>query len=97
MIVDFHTHVLAEGWLPAPVLEGFAPLYRRLIGRPDLDDATIHRHFAGMYDPDGARILADMTAAGRDLGFAPVVNFEQGLRHTLAWYREMSLPRPARG
>ncbi len=40
---------------------------------------------------------ADMTAARRDLGFEPVVSFEQGLRRTLEWYREMSLPRPARG
>ena len=64
MIIDFHTHVLAEGWLPAATLDGFAPLYRRLIGESDLSDDTIREHFSRMYDPAGTRILSDMDAAG---------------------------------
>ena len=66
MIIDFHTHVLAEGWLPAATLDGFAPLYRRLIGESDLPDDTIREHFSRMYDPTGTRILSDMDAAGVD-------------------------------
>jgi UDP-glucose 4-epimerase len=30
---------------------------------------------------------ADITLARRDLGYAPDVNFEEGLKRTLAWYR----------
>ena len=66
MIVDFHTHVLAEGWLPRATLDGFVPLYRRLIGRNDLSDEIIRQHFSTMYDPVGHKILSDMDAAGVD-------------------------------
>ena len=31
---------------------------------------------------------ADTTAAERDLGYEPAVDFEEGLRRTLAWYRQ---------
>jgi UDP-glucose 4-epimerase len=31
---------------------------------------------------------ADMSAARRDLGFEPAIDFEEGLRRTLEWYRE---------
>jgi nucleoside-diphosphate-sugar epimerase len=31
---------------------------------------------------------ADITRAGAELGFAPVVGFEDGLAQTLAWYRQ---------
>ncbi len=31
--------------------------------------------------------LADLTAAGRDLGYRPLVDFEDGLRRTLEWFR----------
>ncbi len=32
--------------------------------------------------------LADVTAAGEAFGYRPVVGFEEGLRRTVAWYRE---------
>ena len=31
---------------------------------------------------------ADLTSAGRDLGYRPEVSLEEGLRRTLAWYRK---------
>ena len=31
---------------------------------------------------------ADISAASRDLGYQPTVDFEEGLRRTLAWYKE---------
>jgi UDP-N-acetylglucosamine/UDP-N-acetyl-alpha-D-glucosaminouronate 4-epimerase len=33
---------------------------------------------------------ADVTAARNDLGFEPHIDFEEGLRRTIAWYREAS-------
>jgi nucleoside-diphosphate-sugar epimerase len=30
----------------------------------------------------------DISRARRELGFAPAVSLEQGIRQTLAWYRE---------
>ena len=33
---------------------------------------------------------ADVTAARNDLGFEPHIDFEEGLRKTLAWYRNAS-------
>src|SRR5262249_36506801 len=40
--------------------------------------------------------LADISAAHRLLGYRPRVDFESGLRRTLAWYRESSGPRRRR-
>lgn len=34
---------------------------------------------------------ADLIAVQRDLGYEPVVSFEEGLRRTLAWYRESTV------
>ncbi|PYX54079.1 MAG: LPS biosynthesis protein WbpP, partial [Acidobacteria bacterium] len=31
--------------------------------------------------------LADISRAQKSLGYAPKVNFEEGLRRTVAWYR----------
>lgn len=36
--------------------------------------------------------LADISAAREALGYAPQVDFEQGLRRTVAWYRESHAP-----
>ena len=34
--------------------------------------------------------LADLTLAQKHLGYKPIVNFEEGLRRTVAWYREQT-------
>lgn len=36
--------------------------------------------------------LADISLARRHLGYEPTVSFEEGLRRTVAWYREQSQP-----
>jgi len=35
--------------------------------------------------------LADLTRAERYLGYRPVVDFEEGLRRTIAWYRTQNV------
>jgi UDP-glucose 4-epimerase len=39
--------------------------------------------------------LADISAARHALGYEPLVGFEEGLRHTIAWYREQAQAVPA--
>jgi UDP-glucose 4-epimerase len=38
---------------------------------------------------------ADITRTRRDLGYDPTVNFEEGLRRTVEWYRQTGTARPA--
>jgi nucleoside-diphosphate-sugar epimerase len=44
-----------------------------------------------VYEPpragDVMHSLADITAAGKLLGYRPKVRFAEGLRQTIAWYR----------
>jgi UDP-glucose 4-epimerase len=40
--------------------------------------------------------LADISAAREALGYEPLVGFEEGLRRTVAWYREQYGERPAK-
>jgi UDP-glucose 4-epimerase len=60
--------------------------------------------FRGVPHYDGERVgdvkhsLADITAAWESFGYRPVVGFKDGLKNTVAWYREqLALPegRPA--
>jgi UDP-glucose 4-epimerase len=60
--------------------------------------------FRGVPHYDGERVgdvkhsLADISAAWESFGYRPVVGFKDGLKHTVAWYREqLALPegRPA--
>ena len=38
--------------------------------------------------------LADIQLAGELLGYTPLINFEEGLRRTVAWYREVEERQP---
>jgi UDP-glucose 4-epimerase len=53
------------------------------------------------YGPDRAgdvkHSLADITLASKHLGYQPTVDFKDGLRQTVAWYREQSLAVTAGG
>jgi nucleoside-diphosphate-sugar epimerase len=46
---------------------------------------------------DVPHTLADIGAAKRDLGYQPLVDFEQGLRRTLDYFRDASLTRHGTG
>ena len=54
-----------------------------LLGRPDLTP-----QLAPPRPGDVPHSRADITLAGRRLGYAPVVGFDDGLRATAAWYRQ---------
>lgn len=54
-----------------------------LLGRPDLTP-----QLAPPRPGDVPHSRADITLAGRRLGYAPVVSFDDGLRATAAWYRQ---------
>ena len=58
--------------------------------------------FAGEAQCDSARVgdvmhsLADITAAREAFGYRPLVAFDEGLRRTVAWYREqLAVPEGA--
>jgi len=55
----------------------------RLLDRPDL-----HPQLAPARPGDVAHSLADLAKAERVLGYAPIVDFEAGLRATVEWYRD---------
>ena len=50
---------------------------------------SIDAEYAPAREGDVRDSQADLTAAGRDLAYQPDVDFEEGLRRTLAWYREV--------
>jgi nucleoside-diphosphate-sugar epimerase len=45
-------------------------------------------HYGPARPGDVVHSQADISAARRDLGFEPAIDFEEGLRRTLEWYRE---------
>jgi len=50
--------------------------------------ARIEAKHSPARDGDVRDSQADLAAACRDLGYEPIVGFEEGLRRTLEWYRE---------
>ena len=44
--------------------------------------------YAAEREGDIKHSLADISRAGRQLGYKPTVHFEEGLRRTVEWYRE---------
>ena len=63
-------------------LNQLAPMMADLLGRPDLKP---------IYEParagDVKHSLADLTRAKSVLNYAPIVDFETGLKPTVEWYR----------
>jgi UDP-glucose 4-epimerase len=55
-------------------------------------NTVLGTHLKAVYEPpragDVKASLADISAAGRLLGYKPPVGFDEGLRRTIAWYRE---------
>jgi len=58
----------------------------RLLG--ELSGAKTPPVYAPAREGDVRHSQADLTLTRRRLGYAPVVSFREGLRRTLAWYRE---------
>ena len=62
-----------------------------------LQKLTGHRG-AAKYGPertgDIMHSLADITLAEKHLGYKPTVDFEEGLKRTVAWYRERAVAKP---
>jgi predicted TIM-barrel fold metal-dependent hydrolase len=76
VIVDFHAHVLDEGWLPQAVWDGFLPLYQRLTGSQEPTPAGAESLFRELWDPDGSRLVAEMDRAGVDVSV--ILPMDQG-------------------
>ncbi len=61
-----------------------------------LEDLTGRRAVAAHTDPRPGYVRhsrADIAAARADLGHQPRVGFEEGLRHTLAWFEQARATR----
>jgi UDP-glucose 4-epimerase len=52
-----------------------------------IEGVEIPAHYDVPREGDVLHSQADISAARRDLGYEPAVEFEEGLRRTLAWYR----------
>jgi nucleoside-diphosphate-sugar epimerase len=59
-------------------------------------DRRVAREYIERQPGDARDTAADITLAGRDLGFEPSFSFDQGLRAQLDWQREMSAAPSAR-
>ena len=62
---------------------------RRLIG------SDVKPIYAGLRPGDVRDSQADISKAGRLLGYKPVISFEEGLRRTVEWYRTAAKATPA--
>ena len=60
----------------------FIDCIERAVGKPAI------KHFLPMQAGDVAATFADISASRADLGFAPKVALEEGIRRFVAWYRE---------
>jgi nucleoside-diphosphate-sugar epimerase len=65
-------------------LNQLAPMMADLLGRPDLKPI-----YAKARAGDVKHSLADLTRAKAMLGYAPIVDFETGLKPTVEWYRSV--------
>jgi UDP-N-acetylglucosamine/UDP-N-acetyl-alpha-D-glucosaminouronate 4-epimerase len=65
-------------------LNNVIELLRQLIG------SDIHPNYVPARPGDVRHSLADISAAHRDLGYAPEVHFEEGLRRTVEFHRELA-------
>ena len=76
--------VINVGSAKSVTINELASRMARLLDKPDLEPA---------HDPprpgDVLHSLADLSRAERLIGYTPVVPFEEGLRVTVEWYREM--------
>lgn len=76
---DFHAVNLGTG-VPTTVL-GVASELARGLGRPDLDARIVNKFRAG----DIRHCIADISLAGRTLGYRPRVAFADGMGELLRW------------
>ena len=69
MIVDMHYHVLADGWWPEEIWEVFGGVYARGLKEMGIEmtAADVKRNiFAGFWDPNGEKLIAEMDETGID-------------------------------
>jgi nucleoside-diphosphate-sugar epimerase len=66
-------------------------LARMIIALADSSSAILFRPRG---HTDVSLRIPDISAAKRDLGYEPVVELEEGLRRTIAWYRARARPSP---
>lgn len=82
MIVDFHVHVFAKGWVPNRFFEGVAQLAAASMRRQGAEccAADIAASMANSRgDPDGSNLLKDMDEAGIDKAVILPIDYGIGL------------------
>lgn len=58
----------------------------------EIMDARVHPQHVPPRAGDARSSRADISAAGRDLGYSPRVGFRDGLQRTVEWFRDRGMP-----
>ncbi|MEM4949393.1 MAG: amidohydrolase family protein, partial [Candidatus Jordarchaeales archaeon] len=67
LVVDAHTHIVDEGWMPRKWWDELAKVYVRALEEMGISmtvDQVKSQIFPNFYDPDASKLIREMDAAG---------------------------------
>ncbi len=70
LVVDAHTHIVDEGWMPKKWWDELAKVYVHALEEMGVSmtaEQVKSQIFPNFYDPDGKKLIAEMDAAGIDV------------------------------
>ncbi|MBS7288363.1 MAG: amidohydrolase [Candidatus Freyarchaeota archaeon] len=70
LVVDAHTHIVDEGWMPKKWWDELAKVYVHALGEIGVSmtvDQVKSQIFPNFYDPDASKLIREMDAAGIDV------------------------------
>jgi len=94
MVIDFHVHVFARGWVPPRFFEGVAELAAASMRRQGKDCCAADMAAsmaASPGDPDGSALVREMDEAGIDKGVVLPIDYGIGLGEPDVAIEELNL------